>query len=358
MRLYLPILLLVVFSCTENKEGIYPEVGSLTESVYASVTVQPKNVYEVHAAVGGIIEAYLVEEGDTVTLNQPIAQIKNTAPQLNVSQARLSLEQARQNYTGQANMLNELKDQRRIARLQYQDDSISFARQQRLWKEKVGTQVEYDRRKLAFELAKNNLEALENRLARIQADLKTQLQQAQVNYQTALSASADFRVLSKMKGKVYALYKEPGELISPQEPLATIGDASQFLVEMLIDEVDIARVQEGQQVYITLDAYGEKVYEAKLIKIYPQKNSRSQTFKVEAAFTKQPAQLYAGLSGEANILINRKEKTLSIPLEYLIDGSKVRTEGGLVEVSTGLQNLERVEILSGIDKNTQLLKPE
>ena len=41
-----------------------------------------------------------------------------------------------------------------------------------------------------------------------------------------------------------------------------------------------------------------------------------------------------------------------------MDGDKVETEEGLVNVEVGFQNLERVEIVSGITENTLLLKPK
>jgi HlyD family secretion protein len=349
---------LLFLSCNSGEKGIRPQSGAITESVYASLTIQPRELYQAYAAVGGILEAYLVEEGDLVKTGDAIAQITNTAPELNVAQARLSLEQARQNYAGQANLLNELEAQLRAARLQFADDSLNFVRQKNLWEKNVGSRVEYDKRKLAFELSKSQLASLENRLKRSRAELENQLEQARVNYQSALVARRDFRVESKIDGKVYTLHKEPGELVSQQTPLASLGSADEFLIEMLIDEVDISRIREKQLVLLTLDAYPGELFEAEVSKIYPQKNERNQTFRVEASFRQQPERLYAGLSGEANIIIRRKEKALSIPRDYLIGGNQVQTEEGLVEVKTGLRNLERVEILAGLDSTTLIYKPE
>jgi multidrug efflux pump subunit AcrA (membrane-fusion protein) len=79
---------------------------------------------------------------------------------------------------------------------------------------------------------------------------------------------------------------------------------------------------------------------------------------VEAVFQNPPEKLYPGLAGEGNIIIAQKEDVLTIPKIYLIDGNQVQTEDGLVEVKTGLQNLDQVEILEGIDMNTSILKPE
>jgi hypothetical protein len=79
---------------------------------------------------------------------------------------------------------------------------------------------------------------------------------------------------------------------------------------------------------------------------------------VEAIFERAPSNLYMGLTGEGNIVIQEKKKTLVIPRAYLQDGNKVETDDGLVVVKTGLSNWEFIEILSGIDEKTKIYKPE
>jgi len=122
--------------------------------------------------------------------------------------------------------------------------------------------------------------------------------------------------------------------------------------------VDIVKVKKGLKVYITLDSYAEQVFEAKVDKIYPRKDEGSQTFMVEAIFVKPPPTLYPGLSGEGNIIIDQKEEALTIPKEFLINGSKVLTDDGEKEITIGLQNMEMVEVLNGLAENTAIYKPE
>ena len=142
------------------------------------------------------------------------------------------------------------------------------------------------------------------------------------------------------------------------EPLASIGSATNFIIEMLVDEVDIVRISKEQDVLINLDAYANKVFKGTVSKIYPQKDERNQTFKVEAVFENPPEVLYPGLSGEANIIIATKNKVLTIPKAYIIDDDKVKTVDGLITITTGLQNMEFVEVLTGITKDTYIYKPE
>jgi len=42
----------------------------------------------------------------------------------------------------------------------------------------------------------------------------------------------------------------------------------------------------------------------------------------------------------------------------LIDNDKVKTDEGIVTVKTGAQNMDAIEILSGINKDTYIYKPD
>lgn len=351
-------ILFIITSCSKKKDRILPTKRPLTESVYSSVTIQPDSSYQAYAIVAGILDANLVEEGDVVLKDEAIIQIINNTPKLNAQNAKFTLEQAKENYNGKTAVLSGILDQIHAANLTLKNDSINYFRQKNLWEKKIGSKLEYDTKKLNYDLSKNNLQTLQNNYERTKNELQTTVKQSENNYQTALISTKDFTVKSKINGKVYALYKEPGEIVNTMEPLAAIGSATNFIIEMLVDEVDIVNIKLNQEVLIHLDAYNNTVFKGKVSKIYPKKEERNQTFKVEAGFDKQPEVLYPGLSGEANIIIATKEQVLTIPKDYLIEGDKVETDKGIVKVKTGLQNLEYVEITDGITENTYIYKPK
>lgn len=352
------LVIILLASCGNQEDKIYPTKMKITESVYSSVTVQPDSLYQVYAAVGGILEKNLVEEGEKVSKDQPIAQIVNNAPRLNTQNALLSLELARENYSGKNAVLSGLKDEITAARLKVKNDSANYFRQKSLWDQNIGSKVEFENRKLAYELSASNLQVLLGNYERMKNELKTKLNQAENNYKTSLIATKDFTVTSKIDGTVYDLYKNQGEIVSIMEPIAAIGSSDKFIIEMLVDEVDIVKLRVGQKAVVTLDAYNNQVFEARINKIYPRKDERTQTFRVEAVFSKPPEVLYPGLAGEGNIVVEEKEDILTIPKSYLIEGNKVRTEEGIVEVEIGIQNLDRLEVLSGLDEDTHILRPE
>ncbi|MBU2939772.1 efflux RND transporter periplasmic adaptor subunit [Lacinutrix sp. C3R15] len=355
---YLLILLTLVLSCNKTSDKILPTEQNVTESVYSSVTIQPDSLYQAYATVAGILEKNFTEEGDVIKKNQAISQIINNTPILNTQNAKLALDLAKENYNGSAAILAGIKDEIEAANLKYKNDSIHFFRQQNLWKQNIGSKADFDAKELNYQLSQNNLTLLKNKYNQTKNQLKTSVKQAQNNYQTSLISTKDFTVKSAINGKVYALYKASGELVNTMEPVAAIGSASTFIIEMLVDEVDIVKITKNQEVLITLDAYTGKVLQGKVSKIYPKKDERNQTFKVEAVFVNPPEVLYPGLSGEANIIISKKEKVLTIPKSYLINNNQVKTENGIVSITTGLENMEFIEVLSGITKDTYIYKPE
>ncbi|KGL62492.1 efflux RND transporter periplasmic adaptor subunit [Polaribacter sp. Hel1_85] len=357
-RFYLILASFICLSCSNNKEKITSEYRSITESVYTSVIIQPDSLYQVYASVAGILEKNFVEEDQLIKKGATILQVVNNTPQLNTKNAKLSLELAKENFNGNAAVLNGIKDEIIAAKIKFSNDSINFVRQKNLWNQKIGSKVDFDTKKLNYELSSNNLQLLKNTYFRTESQLLTAVKQAENNYKSSLINTKDFTVKSKINGKVYALFKEPGEIVSIIEPLAAIGSASNFILEMLVDEVDIVKISKDQEVIISLDAYKGNIFTGKVSKIYPLKDTRNQTFKVEALFNKAPKKLYPGLSGEANIIISKKDAVLTIPKDYLIDSDKVKTDNGIVKITTGLQNMEFVEVISGISKNTTIYKPE
>ena len=352
--LIVTIFLAFLHSCRNGEERVRAEITSLTESVYAALVVQPDELYQVHSAISGIIEIIHVAEGDTVIKGSPLIQVRNTNPRLNLENSRLVLDMAQSNYKGRANLLNELRSEIEIAQLKLSNDSLNYVKQKNLWDKNIGTRNTFESRELAYKTSRANLQLLKNRLTRTEEDLLTALKEAQNNYQNALHTNKDYTVTSKIDGRVYDLFKEPGEIVSPQEPIASIGHTQRFIMEMEVDEVDIARVEAGQRVIITLDAYPKTTFNARVNRIYPTKDVATQTFKVEAEFTDVPAKLFPGLSGEANIIVRTRDNVLVVPKAYVNGNNEVKTDRGVVKVTTGIESLDKVEILSGIDTTMNL----
>jgi hypothetical protein len=72
-----------------------------------------------------------------------------------------------------------------------------------------------------------------------------------------------------------------------------------------------------------------------------------------------PKTLYPNLTCEANIIIQQKTKSITIPRAYLLDGNYVYLEKDKkTKVVTGLKDYQKVEILGGITTSDYIYKPK
>jgi HlyD family secretion protein len=358
MRLFFIVLIFIFFGCSDDRQKVKPIKTDMVEAVYSSVVIEPEDIYVVYSNASGNIDKLFVEEGSAVKKGDLLCLIENIPVRLNEDNASLSYSLARQNVDGDANLLAEMEMELRSARLKLKNDSTTFVRTKSLFDRNIVSKSEFDQISLNYEVSRTNVATLNQKCKRFKIELKNQMQQSLNTYNASASKAKDCALRSNIDGMLYQLNKKRGEFIGMQEPFAMIGRKDAYLLSMRIDEVDIARVAIGQKVLVTLQAYKDAVFEARVSRISPKMDDKTQTFEVEATFVKAPKRLYMGLTGEGNIVIHEKKHALVIPREFLLHGNMVETSDGLTQIKVGLTNWTYVEVLSGVNEKTELLKPE
>jgi len=350
------LLVFFVFSCGKKVEKIKPTNEAISESIYASGIVKSKDQYQAFATVNGIIEQVFVTEGDSVKIGTPILSISNETQKLNKENAELTA--AFSDLNANQGKLNDAKQFIELAKNKMKNDSALYFRQKALWDQQVGTKVELELRELAYQNSKSNYFSSVVKYQDLKRQIDFTASQSQKNLLISSKLESDFTLKSEINGVVYSLAKSKGELVGLQTALAVIGDAKHFTLEMQVDEYDILKIRKGQPVLVTLDSYKGKVFDASVTKINPLMNERSKTFLVEAEFVDQPDVLYPNISFEANIVLYSKEKALLIPRNFLLhDSIVIKANGDKVPVKTGLKDYQKIEILSGITEQDELIKP-
>jgi len=356
-RLFFVVFLFVACQNSGEKQVSKPEYKDITVSVYASVNVIPNDIYYPQPVRSGIIEKVFVEEGEKVTKGQILFQITpSTEANSKLTDAEINLKQAKSDYLGNDNLLKNIEAELKTLESQVKLDSSNYVKLKRLWDKKIGTKTDLDRALLTYETSSNRYQILKNQYQQSKTNLKAKYNKAVNMLRSDKALLTDYVVYSKIDGTVYEIYKELGDLIQPQERFAEIGNHQDFIIEMDIDEVDISKINLKDTIIIHLEAYPDESFLAELSFIAAKKNQKTQTFKAESIFIDGPEKLFNGLSGEANIIVSKKKQALVIPTEYLIDSDKVLTENGELKVKTGFKNMEMVEILSGIDTSTILIR--
>jgi HlyD family secretion protein len=212
------------------------------------------------------------------------------------------------------------------------------------------------------------------------------------------AASQKARVTSPMNGVVIKRGVELGQTVTSGvssfnegTALFTVADLKSLIIRVNLNEVDIAKVEVGQPVRITLDAYPQKVFTGKVAFVAPAAElvEKIKVFKVEIALDELGAHFKTGMSANVEILGTKRDKAVSIPLEALQrregdtvafrlkpnlkpqqiaaarDGLSGRNKFiwladhwkeyyDVVPVKAGVATLERVEILAGLKPGDQV----
>lgn len=343
-------------ACSDESQKVRVTSGQISESVYASGVVKAVNQYQVFSPVTGIIDTIYVSEGDTIPAHGRILSVDANVPKLNKDNAALaaSFTDIRAN-TGK---LKEAELAVSLSKSKMANDSLMYARQKRLWQQQIGSKVELEQKALAYESSKTAYASARLNYNDLQRQLRFNDSQSRKNLMISGQIADDYVLKSKIFGTVYSIYKEKGEIVNPQTPLAVVGDAGNFILEMQVDEHDIFKIRRGLPVIVSFDSYKGQVFDAVVTKIDPLMNERGRTFKVEASLRKPPARLYPNISFEANIVLATKKKALLVPRSYVAgDSVAYRSNGDKIRVKTGLRDYRMIEITAGLSANDELMLP-
>lgn len=347
----------LLLSCSQDQEKVRPTIENITESVYASGFVKSKNQYEVYANVSAVIKDVYVVEGQMIKKGAPILKLHNETSNLNLRNAQLTAEYS--SLQSNRKKLEEAKLAIGLSKSRLTTDSLLCVRQQNLWRQKIGSKTELvEQKQLAYVNAMHSYRSSVIHYNDLYRQLQHNADQSNNTVEINSEIADEYTVKSKIDGKIYTLLKKPGEMVTSLIPIAMIGDENSFVLELQVDEQDIIKITEKQEVIITMESYKNQIFEGTVIQIYPSMNEKSQSFTVEATFNDPPRVLYPFLTAEANIIIDRKTDAITIPRSFLLDDQYVITQDRQKrKITTGLKDYEKVEVLGGLAPDEFILKP-
>lgn len=353
------VISLLSFSCSKKEVKIKPTVGNVTESVYASGVIKAEDQYTVYSTVNGILQKVKVAPYQQISQGQLLFELESDKAELNTENALLAYQLSQQNNRYILDKIAEMEMKVQSAKDKLTLDESIYIRNKNVKSQGGISEVDFERVELAYKSAKINFESAKKQLAQLKAQLKNDQDRNSINLKISQKSQSDFNIKSAFSGQLFDVLVKEGTLVTTQTPLAIIGKADSFLLELEVDENDMVRVVIGQKALITMDSYKGQVFEATIEKIYPIMDERSRTFKIEAHFVNPPKKLYPNLTAEANIIIQTKKNAITIPKSYLIQGEYVLVnKDEKRKVKTGLSDYQKVEILEGLKAEETIYKPE
>ena len=241
--------------------------GSSSTVLNASGYVTARRQATVSSKVTGKVVDVLVEEGMKVEKDQILARLDS-------SQARQALALSEAQLEAKRRAMAETEARRREA-------SIRKTRIADLLEAGVASKADWD----AIE---SEVEVLEARLAMQRGDVATGEREVDIQRQYL----DDTIIRAPFAGVAISKNAQPGEIISPMSAgggftrtgISTIVDMSSLEIEVDVNEAYIQRVQPGQKVVATLDAYRDWSIPAHVITTIPAADRQKATVTVRIGF--------------------------------------------------------------------------
>jgi len=215
---------------------------------------------------------------------------------------------------------------------------------------------------LQIENTKNNIKQAEIQLELAKMNLESAKEDITTNYM--ISAPYDGIVLSS-DFKV-------GNQNSGSNSVSIIAD--DFSVKTTVGETDIAKILEGDEAYITLDAYPDTEFIGQIEKIIPisVEEGNIVSFEVVASFNNdEDIEIFYGFSANVDIVTEKADNVLLVPIQsvykekgesyvdLLVSVQEPREGTGelikKVEVTTGINDYYYIEVISGLKEGDKII---
>ncbi len=310
-------------------------------------TVKARHRARLAPAIGGRIATLDVKKGDKVKKEQVLLTLWNDDIRSQLKLARREAEVA-ETLVKESCLLADLaqRNANRSTELHRKQSTSELAHDEALTNAAVKTSV-CKRSALQAQASKLRIET-------IQAQLEKTILRAPFG-----------GIVAEVNGEI-------GEFITPSPtgvatlPAIDLISLDDIYVTAPIDEMDAAQIFVGMESRISLDAFVDKQFSGKVLRIAPyvlEQAKQARTVEVECGFIKseKTANLLAGYSADVEIILDVRDDVLRIPTESLLEDGSVYVldrQNNLVEkrpVKTGLANWRYTEVLTGLDEGEWLV---
>lgn len=294
MRHYLPLILVVgLAACADEQAGepMYQTAKAdrrtIEVSVSSSGVVEPLATVEVKSKASGEVLDVLVEVGDHVERDTLVVRIDPRTVRNDLAQREAELKAA--------------LSRREIARSQMSRAEALLAK---------GTFTQLDLEQAALDLAN------------AEADVVA----AQVSVENARIAVDDTDVRAPITGTVIQKPVERGQVISSPtrdvaggSPLMQMADLSAVQIRALIDETDIGKIRPGMSAKVAVAAYPNQPFPGEVVKVEPQAvvEQNVTMFAVLVSIDNRDGLLMPGMNAEVEVSIARSEDVVTVPVMAL-----------------------------------------
>jgi len=172
----------------------------------------------------------------------------------------------------------------------------------------------------------------------------------------------DIQVRAPMAGVIAKVMVDPGSMVSPAVPIASIINISQLKVTVSVIESDISKVTKGMRADVEVPAYPDRKFQGSVSNILPVVDPMSHTAKVEIQIPNSGLNLKPGMSATVSLLLGKHSDAVAIPKDAVIEKMNEKYvylfDNGIAKktaIQTGFDDGHNVEVVSGIGVGTRLI---
>ncbi len=269
-----------VVAGTEAKPAVAP---AISHSIVAAGRVEPASEeITIGSELDGKLKSVSVEEGMDVRRGQVVAELENEDYRVRVEIARNQIrerEAALDRLRNGARVEEKREAAANVREAEAQLANAKTERERRQWLHTRGaiSKAEFESADRDFLTAQARVDATRERQSVSETQTRPEdIRRAEAELETAKAQLAEAEAIyaktflrSPINGRVLRKFRKAGESVSvvAVTPVLALGDLSTLRVRVDVDETDVARLSVGQGAYVTAEAYGDKRFTGKVIRI-------------------------------------------------------------------------------------------
>ncbi len=315
-----------------------PTMDSIQKTTIITGKIEPRNEVYVKPQISGIITEILKEAGDYVQQGEVIAKVKVIPDMGSLSSAEARV---------------------RLADINLEQAKVDYEREKNLYDQKLVSADEFDKVSQQLRQAKHELGAAQDAL-----------QVVRDGFSKSNASASSTLIRSTISGVILDIPVKVGNSVinsntfNDGTTIATVANMNDLIFRGNIDETEVGQLSMGIPLKITIGALQDMTFDAALEYISPKatETNGANQFEIKAAVTmsrdsdagkKGAAKIRSGYSANAEIVLARADKVLTIP-ESAIEFSGDSTFVYVLTDSVGQKNYDRRYVETGLSDGVNI----
>ncbi|WP_349237177.1 efflux RND transporter periplasmic adaptor subunit [Bosea sp. ASV33] len=351
--------------------AVYPVLRTdLVKTVVASGHVETPFRVEIASQITASVADVLVDEGQSVTLGQPLVALETRELQAAVVQAQATSAQADARLRQMRELTLPAADQSlKQAKATLANSEAAFQRAEELATSGYGTRAVLDAATKDLDIARTQVRTAELQVFTSTtggADFvmaQTQLDQAQAALNEARARLGYATITAPRDGILITRSVERGMVVAPGKALLVLAPTGAVQLVLQIDEKNIGLLKLGQSAVASADAYADQRFAATLSYINPSVDISRASVEVKLTTTQPPAYLRQDMTVSVDIQVNRRNAVMVVPARTVHDPLSAAPwvlvvkdgRARMQAVHIGLRAADNIEILDGLTPGDRLI---